>query len=147
MRLNNRLGERLRLMRFGIIGLTAAAIHYWSVVALVELAGAAPLHANVGGFAIAFWCSYFGHRHWTFADRHGIDAARSFFRFLATALLGFLLNQCLFYLLLTYLRLPYFVALAIAVCVVALLTYLLSRIWAFRAPRRPDAPGAEETSR
>jgi putative flippase GtrA len=128
-----KLSERLRLMRFGIIGLTAAAIHYWAVVALVELAGVAPLHANVGGFAIAFWCSYFGHRHWTFADRHGIQAVRSFFRFLATALLGFALNQYLFYLLLTYLRLPYFVALAMVVFIVAVMTYLLSRIWAFRA--------------
>ena len=76
MQLSKRLSERLRLMRFGIIGLAAAAIHYWTVVVLVELAGVAPLHANVGGFAVAFWCSYFGHRHWTFADQHGGKAAR-----------------------------------------------------------------------
>lgn len=128
-----RLSERLRLMRFGIIGLAAAGIHYWTVVVLVELAGVAPLHANVGGFAVAFWCSYFGHRHWTFADRHGDAAWRSFLRFLTTAVLGFLLNQFLFYLLMTWMHLQYFVALALVVVIVALMTYLLSRAWAFRA--------------
>jgi putative flippase GtrA len=133
MQLSERIGERLRLMRFGLIGAAAGAIHYWAVIALVELAGMAPLHANVGGFAIAFWCSYFGHRHWTFADRRGGNAVAIFFRFLTTALLGFLLNQWLYYLLLTYLQLPYFVSLAIVMVIVAASTYLLSRLWAFRA--------------
>ena len=128
-----RLSERLRLMRFGIIGAAAAAIHYWCVILLVELGGMAPLHANICAFAIAFWCSYFGHRHWTFADRRGNSALASFLRFLATALLGFILNQWLFYLLLTHLRLPYFISLAIVMLIVAASTYLLSRLWAFRA--------------
>lgn len=134
-----RLSELLRLFRFGIIGLMAAAIHYLVVVALVELGGTAPLLANVGGFATAFWCSYFGHRHWTFADRRATNATRSFFRFLATAVLGFLLNQLLFYLLLTHVNLPYFISLAIVVVVVAVLTYVLTRLWAFRLPRAPQA--------
>ena len=134
-----RLSEMLRLFRFGIIGLMAAAIHYWVVVALVELGGLAPLLANVGGFATAFWCSFFGHRHWTFADRRSTNASRSFFRFLATAILGFLLNQLLFYLLLTHVNLPYYISLAIVVAVVAVLTYVLSRLWAFRIPRAPQA--------
>jgi putative flippase GtrA len=133
MRLAERLSERLRLMRFGIIGAAAAAIHYFMVIALVELAGMAPLHANIGAFAVAFWCSYFGHRHWTFSDRRGGSALGSFFKFLTTALLGFLLNQWLFYLLLTYLQLPYFISLAIVMVIVAASTYLLSRLWAFRA--------------
>jgi putative flippase GtrA len=132
-RLNDRLSERLRLMRFGLIGAAAAAIHYWTVIALVELAGVAPLRANIGAFAVAFWCSYFGHRHWTFADHGRGNPVAVFFRFLATALLGFLLNQWLFYLLLTYLRLPYFISLAIVMVIVAASTYLLSRLWAFRS--------------
>lgn len=127
-----RLSERLRLMRFGIIGLLTTAIHYWGVIALVEWGGMAPLRANVGSFAVAFWSSYFGHRHWTFADRRN-KARATFLRFMATAALGFLCNQSLFFLLLTYGKLPYFVALAITVCVVAALTYLVSRIWTFRA--------------
>jgi putative flippase GtrA len=126
------LRERVRVMRFGLIGAAAAAIHYVSVIALVELAGIAPLHANVIAFSVAFWCSYFGHRLWTFADRNSGNTLAAFFRFLSTALMGFLLNQWLFYLLLVHLRLPYFFALAIVMVVVAASTYFLSHLWAFR---------------
>jgi putative flippase GtrA len=127
------LTELLRLLRFGAVGLLAAAVHYWVVIGLVELTPLSPLQANFGGFATAFWCSYFGHRHWTFADHRADRAASSFFRFLTTALLGFFVNQAFFYLLLQHTGLPYFISLAIVVTLVAVLTYFLSRLWAFRA--------------
>ena len=130
-----RLMELFRVMRFGIVGLTAAAVHYWVVIALVELLHIAPLLANVGGFVVAFWVSYFGHRHWTFSDAvasHASGARQSFLRFLAVAVLGFCMNELLFYLLLRYAGLPYYVALAIVVFTVAVMTYILSRLWAFR---------------
>ena len=61
--------ELLRLVRFGAVGLLAAAVHYWVVIGLVELLQIAPLKANFGGVAVAFWFSDIGHRHWTFAAR------------------------------------------------------------------------------
>mgnify|MGYP003584852727 FL=1 len=130
-----RLRELFRVMGFGIVGLTAAAVHYWVVIGLVELLHIAPLQANVGGFIVAFWVSYFGHRHWTFSDAvasHAPGAQQSFLRFLAVALLGFCMNELLFYLLLRFAGLPYYVALAIVVFTVAVMTYILSRLWAFR---------------
>ncbi|MES2934965.1 MAG: GtrA family protein [Pseudomonadota bacterium] len=129
-----KLTELLRLFRFGIVGVIAAATHYLTVIALVELAGITPLIANVGGFAVAFWLSYFGHRLWTFGDVDTQNAA-SFPRFLAISLLGFSLNELVLYLLLRYTQIPYYIALAIAAVVVAFSTYVLSRLWAFRAPR------------
>ncbi len=126
--------EMLRVLRFGIVGLTAAAVHYWTVIALVELFDAAPLRANVGGFVVAFWVSYFGHRHWTFSDtrEEGLGQAASFLRFLSVAVLGFLVNELLFFVLLHTTRMPYYVALAIVVLTVAAMTYVLSKLWAFR---------------
>lgn len=130
-----RLIELLRIARFGIVGLTAAAVHYWVVIALVELLHIAPLQANVGGFVAAFWVSYFGHRHWTFSDAvasHTDGTHSSFLRFLLVALLGFGMNQLMFYLLLRYAGWPYYLALAVVVFTVAAMTYVLSRLWAFR---------------
>lgn len=124
--------ELLRMLRFGAVGLLAATVHYWVVIGLVELLQIAPLKANFGGFVVAFWFSYIGHRHWTFADHRAASGGSSFIRFLATALLGFFLNQFLFYLLLQHVRLPYFISLAIVVIMVAVMTYVLSRLWAFR---------------
>ena len=130
-----RLIELLRIARFGIVGLTAAAVHYWVVIALVEVVLIAPLQANVGGFFVAFWISYFGHRHWTFSDAvatHNEGEHSSFLRFLLVALLGFCMNELLFYLLLRYAGWPYYFALAVVVFTVAVMTYVLSRLWAFR---------------
>lgn len=133
------LSELLRLFRISIIGLVAAVLHYWMVVALVELGGMAPLLANLGGFASAFWCSYFGHCLWTFMDRRTTNATHLFFRFLAIAMLGFLLNQLAFYLLLTHAALPYLILIATVVVVAAALTYIATRLWALRLPRAPLA--------
>ncbi len=130
-----RLTELLRIARFGIVGLTAAAVHYWVVIALVELLYIVPLQANFGGFFVAFWVSYFGHRHWTFSDAvatHTEGTHSSFLRFLLVALLGFCMNEFLFYLLLRYAGWPYYFALAVVVFTVAVMTYVLSRLWAFR---------------
>lgn len=129
-----RVAELARILRFAAVGLAAAATHYASVIALVEGffgTAVAPLSANVGGFAVAFWVSYAGHRFWTFGDRV-VSGGGSFIRFLGTALLGFGMNELLFYGLLNYTNMPYFIALAIAVAAVAISTYLLSRAWAFR---------------
>jgi len=134
-----RTPELLRLARFVTIGVAAAAIHYALVVALVEMLGVKPLLANIAGFSLAFWCSFFGHRRWTFGDRTVISESRSACRFLTTALLGFGLNEGLFYVLL-HTGLRYEAALAIAVAAVACMTYALSRLWAFRQ----EASVAEE---
>jgi len=129
-----RLAELWRIARFGVVGLTAAGVHYWTVVALVELIGIAPLRANVGGFIVAFWVSYFGHRYWTFSDTVDRQSGQtqSFLRFLSVAVLGFFMNEFLFFLLLHYTGMPYYIALAIVVLTVAVMTYVLSRLWAFR---------------
>ncbi|NMM39150.1 MAG: GtrA family protein [Glaciimonas sp.] len=127
-----RLLELLRLLRFGVVGLLAAVLHYWVVIGLVELLRIQPLQANFGGFAVAFWVSYFGHRYWTFANPDKTGVTTSFLRFLAIAVSGFSLNELLFYLFLRYLELSYYVALGIVVLIVAVMTYVLSRWWAFR---------------
>src|ERR1700693_1703299 len=107
------LRELLRILRFGIVGLSAAAVHYWVVIGLVGFGHIVPLRANFGGFATAFWVSYLGHRHWTFSDSvatHDVGKNSSFLRFLLVAVLGFCMNQLLFYLLLRYLAWPYYLA-------------------------------------
>lgn len=121
----------LQLTRFGIVGIAAMAVHWLSVAALVPL-GLAPLIANVVAFCIAFNVSYWGHRSWTFGSSAGHRT--TLWRFFAVALGSFLLNELLYYLLLTYTGLNYQVALAVVLVTVAALTFTLSRQWAFRNP-------------
>lgn len=120
----------LQLARFGVVGVAAMAVHWLVVRALVPL-GLAPLIANIIGFGVAFNVSYFGHRNWTFgsAEAHSTTLRR----FFAVAISSFVLNECLFYLLLRFTHLDYQIALAIVLVAVAALTFVLSRWWAFRS--------------
>ncbi|MFD2272714.1 GtrA family protein [Undibacterium arcticum] len=76
-----RLAQLLRLVRFGIVGLASAAVHYLVVVGLVELTYMHPLVANIIGFATSVWVSYFGHRHWTFGEHTTTSTSTSMMRF------------------------------------------------------------------
>ncbi|HSB97731.1 MAG TPA: GtrA family protein [Spongiibacteraceae bacterium] len=125
-----------QLARFGVVGIAAMAVH-WLVVAVLVPLGALPLIANVVAFAIAFNVSYIGHRHWTFAADSAVDVVADdrgtpFKRFFGVALLSFVLNEILYYLLLRYTTLDYRIALLIVLIAVAALTFILSRYWAFR---------------
>ncbi len=119
-----------QVLRFSVVGGSAAAVHYLSVIVLVSVGAIRPLYANILAFAVAFWVSYAGHRYFTFTarERHG----RTLPRFFAVALGSFLLNQLLFASLLRYCAfLPYYVSLAIVLVAVAALTFVVSRRWAF----------------
>jgi len=119
----------MQLARFGIVGVSAMAVH-WLVVLLLVPAGLVPLLANVLGFAISFNVSYFGHRSWTFAT--DADHSSTFWRFLSVALTSFALNEAMYFLLLRFTGLNYQVALGIVLVAVAALTFVLSKTWAFR---------------
>lgn len=116
-----------QLARFGVVGVAAMCVH-WLVVRMLVPAGIAPLLANVIGFGVAFNVSYFGHRNWTFASvsAHGT----TFWRFLAVALTSFALNEALYAVLLQFM--DYSLALAIVLVAVSVLTFVLSKLWAFR---------------
>lgn len=118
-----------QLLRFGVVGVAAMATH-WCVVALLVPFGIVPLLANVIGFCVAFNVSFFGHHHWTFTSAD--SQKETFKRFLAVAVLGFVINESMYTVLLKLTALDYRIALAIVLVTVAGLTYVLSRCWAFR---------------
>lgn len=119
----------LQIMRFGIVGLVAAAVHFGIVVAFVQTWLILPLIANIFGFAIAFQVSYWGHRCWTFAGNgpaHRVAIAKLFF----VQLLNFAANETLFYIFLS-LSFPYPLALIIVLTLLPFFTFMASKLWVF----------------
>lgn len=125
-------GHGRSLSWFTVIGAIAAAVHYVIAVTLESSFSVAPAWANIVGFGFAFPVSYVGHSKLSFA-RHTASHRTAFPRFLAIALTGFLGNQALLLSLLAWLAWPFWITLAIVMVIVAFLTYLLSRYWAFKA--------------
>lgn len=129
MVLRNKLFHQL--LRFGLIGLLAGAVHFSIVVLLVESAGLKPLIANIFAFLAAFQVSYWGHRYWTFRGTtasHRMALPRLFLVCSA----AFAANESLFYLFLALFNLPYPIALFLVLAILPLLTFTLSKLWVFR---------------
>lgn len=120
-----------QLLRFGLVGLLATAVHAAAYGVAVSRAAVPPLLANPLAFVAAFVISFVGHHRWTFAG-HGAEYAIP--RFFATALLGLAVNQFMVWLLVERLGLPPLSALFSIVLLVPALVFIASRYWAFAAP-------------
>lgn len=119
-----------QIFRFGIVGLTAAAIHFSIVVWFVQVWLFAPLVANIFGFTISFQVSYWGHRLWTFRD--SIASHRvAVLKMLIVQLTNFVANEILFYIFLQC-HLPYPIALLIVLMILPIFTFISSKLWVFK---------------
>lgn len=116
---------------FGLVGLAAAATHYIVAVFLESLTVANPAIANLLGFIVAFPVSYLGHRYLSFKDTEEAHS-RTLPRFFLIALSAFVMNQCMLLATLQLTTIPFWLALAAVLTIVAAATFLLSRFWVFR---------------
>ncbi|MBX3620749.1 MAG: GtrA family protein [Rhizobacter sp.] len=121
---------RRRIAFFIAVGCCAAAVHWGVVVLLVSRGGWAPLGANVVGWLCAFGVSFAGHHRLTFRG-HGAGLLAAGSRFFLISAAGFAVNEAAYALLLPWAGPRYDLALAAVLAGVAVLTYALSRHWAF----------------
>lgn len=127
----------MRAVRFGLIGIAAAAVHYGVAVGLVSLINFRPQIANVGGYSLAFVVSYLGQGRYTFV--RSVTGSTRFWRFAATSISGFLLNAAAYATLLHFTSIDYRVALGLVLTVVATLTYIVLGRWVFDVRASPAA--------
>jgi putative flippase GtrA len=118
-----------RIFFFLLVGASAAALHWASVVILVQHILWPPLLANIVGWLIAFVLSFSGHYYLTFRDQ-AAPITRALKRFFAVSAVGFGINEGLFAIAL-HLQLRYDIALLGVLISVAILTYFLAKHWAF----------------
>ncbi|TAG25318.1 MAG: GtrA family protein [Burkholderiales bacterium] len=120
---------RQRLVFFLVVGAMAAAVHWLVVVGLVSQLGLKPLLANIIGWQVAFVASFSGHYLLTFRDQSA-PLGRSALRFFGVSALGFSINESAYAVTLA-LGWRYDWALLLVLMAVAVMTYFLSRRWAF----------------
>jgi putative flippase GtrA len=115
--------------RYLLVGLMATGIHYALLVALVELAGAAPAPAAILGAACGALGAYAGNRRYTFAaaSAHG----QALPRFLAVAALGAVTNGAIVWAGTSVLGMHYLAAQVVATSLVVWGGFVLNRRWSF----------------
>lgn len=121
---------RRQVPLFAVVGVCATLTHVAVAMAARELAGLAPLQANLAGYLLAVGVSYLGNARLTFR-RRALDGPQ-FARFLAVSLLGLALTQGLTWLLVEQWDWPFWAGLAAVAVSVPALSFGLSRAWAFR---------------
>ena len=117
-------------LRFLVVGASNNAAMYGLFVVL-SLVGVAAIPAATLTYVLGMGISFFFHRRWTF--RHtghpGVAAAR----FITANVAGYLLNIALLHIFVGQLLLPQIPVQLGAVAVVAVLLFVLFRIWVFPA--------------
>ena len=127
-----------QLLRFGIVGLLATFVHMVIGFLLIQ-SNWLPVMANLLAFIIAFLVSFIGHLGFSFANQV-VSLSSALWKFALVALIGFACNEVLLILLLSEGELTDTVSLWISTGCAAVLTFALSRVWAFRAARGTDEP-------
>jgi len=117
-------------LRFGVVGVLTAVLHYGLLYAGVELAGVRATTASSVGFVIAVMFNYFMHYNWTFGEPapHG----RTLRRYLLMITCGFLLNAAVMFIGEHWGSFHYLLVQALALVAVVLWNFVLSNTWVFR---------------
>ena len=118
--------------RFALVGFAATLVHVLVYAGSIEWLGRSPLEGNALGFAFGVNLSFMGHRRWTFAEERSAKVGRSLARFWGVALLGFALNSLFVHLVTGTAGLAYGWAIPLIVGVTPIVTFALSKLWAFR---------------
>lgn len=121
----------MQIIKFVVVGILAALVHLSVLWLLVNLLGVFPLIANAIAFALAFSVSFLGQSLWTFS--HKTHNHTAMIRYLVIQLTcSFVLNQGLYTVLIVYTSLNYLVASFMALATIPIITFTLSKYWAFK---------------
>lgn len=124
------LKELLIAVRFGIIGITATALHIGVVWTLLSSTHLSALLANLIAFLCAFVLSFTGNYIWTFSAPGAPGKAMR--RFFLISLSAFVANSTLLATILASGWLSPRLAAVASASVVPGITFLASRLWGFR---------------
>jgi len=119
-----------RVARFGFVGLGATATYYAVSLSATLIMGV--FWANLVGFAVAVFVSYYGHHRITFAAaRTMADHQRAIVRFAVSTLVAFAASQATLYAAVQIFQLPDWFGLAMVVLVVPISSFLFFQFWVF----------------
>jgi putative flippase GtrA len=119
-----------RLIRFCVVGLVTAVVHYGILLLGVEqLAMDATLASSIG-FIVAVSFNYLMHYSWTFDQPapHG----RTLLRYGVMIGCGFVINGLVMYVASDMLAILYLISQALAMVAVLTWNYMLANYWVFR---------------
>lgn len=119
-----------RWVRFGFVGFASTAVYaglglafaWWNCPVLV---------GNALAYILSFMVSYLGQKNWTFGSH--LPHSQILPKFAALQGAGLLLNTAIIAVLMHF-GLPYMFAMPVAIVLVPVFVYVVSKLWVFRNP-------------
>ncbi len=119
-----------QIIRYLMVGGTAALAQMLSLIGLVQLLTVSPVFANMLAYVLGFLLTFLGHCYWTFSH-HSSLRTFLFLRYMLVGVLNFFLNQLSFYFFYEALNLHYVIALGISIVCVTMITFILNKFFVF----------------
>jgi putative flippase GtrA len=119
----------IRFRTFLLVGVLATLLHYFLLIALVQLTGTSAVVASSVGFTLSAVINYMLNRRYTFRSNRAHRLA--FPRFAVAALLGLALNAAFVWCGHDVLRLHYLLAQMIATLLSLSFNYYINLLWTF----------------
>jgi putative flippase GtrA len=122
----------MEIIRFGVVGLTATAMHYLTLILMVELLAIPPTLANGLAFLCALFITYLGQSLWVFQERsqHSIT---QMLRFTVSLGVGLLSNMAIMAVSMHALGLGYQNGFLLSLLLVPVLSFMINRFWVFNS--------------
>jgi putative flippase GtrA len=128
----------MRILRFAMVGGSAALLQMLLLIAFVEWLYVSPVPASASGYAISAIYNYAMNRRLTF--KSGVRHRRAVPRFAMMVLSGLAINTALMAVLVPNQRVPYPVWQIFSTLCVFLWNYWVSLRWVFACPVRRSCP-------
>jgi putative flippase GtrA len=122
-----------QVSKFAVVGGIATMVHAAVYAGFAGVMQTNPLLATVLAYLTAFAISFGGHLYWTFAEPHARQRPlfRPLVRFFLISLAGFSLNTLAVFGVTELMKAPPLLAIIPMILVTPVLTFFLSRRWAF----------------
>ncbi len=133
--LAGRSSERVRLMRYAVVGLASNLFLYGLYLLLVTF-GADPKVAMTGTFALGVLQTFWANKAWTFGFAGA--SAPAFVKYMLLYVAGYALNLSLLLVFVDYYGFPHAAVQAAAIVLVAAGIYVGQRRWVFFDRSRSD---------
>ncbi|QOT09877.1 GtrA family protein [Paenibacillus sp. JNUCC32] len=121
--------ELIKFIQYALVGVIGTLVHTVVLTISVELFKMAPIYSTMLGFIFSLVISYKLNSIWTFSTTVSIDV---FFKYVATCLIGLLVNVLIMFVTVNMLNLYYLYGQLIAIAVVPVFNFTVSRLWVFK---------------
>lgn len=122
--------------KFVLIGILNTLIGYSIIFCLLYLFNVTYIVSNAVGYIVGLCVSFYLNKYYNFKSVS--EKTNEFFRFCASFIVSFAINNISLIILIEWFDLPKFIAIIIAGCMYTTTFYLLSRMYVFKSSRSSD---------